>query len=429
MFPRGEPAKGDPALCAQDLERLISLIESPDCHKLSEPPPEWRGHLDQQLTKLRQSLVAYNLRLKSQTPAPWSTSRLLFNGSSPLLQPRMAGNSVWGLEFGAGEKSAQQLRLVRVPLDGSHPRRYDRIPSDGPPDKCYAAIVRDGIVIFPPEASAVSRLTETNGLPSGHASAVACCDGKLYAGLGENSGYEGTAGYLIACELATGRIALLASSMRKEKLSTLDGVSPPFFVRQMVADPTHHRVLFTVDIGIFQHGTPYTGLWSVDTKDDKLTLLLPLTGICEWMSQIRGHEILFARRVRKIGAVYAVLSFNLETNKAKLLYASCWSDADQALIGNGRVCKIPWDTYPPHLVLDDQLWVAHPFCRIPADGGPPEFLPSFVEGHPFGYGKVKYLEPLENSRQILAGVGNQLWLLDLKPSSPAAADNASKVSP
>jgi len=428
VFPRYKEeivSKGDPKVCAQDLGRLLALLESPDCRRISEPPSSWRGPLDQQLAQLRDSLVAQEPSLKSPTAAPWSTARLLYDGRRPLLQPRIFGDSVWGLDVVQAGRVAEQPQLVRVPLDASPPQRYDRIPPDGPQEKFYSAIVKDEIVIFPLGAAAINRLTETNGLPSKHVSASACCDGKLYAGMGTNSGYQGTAGYLIKCELATGRIAILASSLRKEKRSALDDVSPPFFVRQMIADPSRHRMLFTTDIGIYKGGTPYTGLWSVDTRDDKLTYLLPLEGICEWISLIHSDEIMIARRLRTTAGTYEVLSFNLETSRSQVL-ASVSPNADQA----DPVCKIPWASYPPHLVLDGWLWIAYPFCRITLHGGLREFLPSFAQGHQLDYyNHVRYFEPLENGRQLLAGVGNQLWLLDLKPSSPAAADDASKVSP
>jgi hypothetical protein len=432
VFPRYKEeivSKGDPKVCAQNLGRLLALLESPDCRRISEPPTSWRGPLDQQLAQLRDSLAAQEPSLKSLTPSPWSAARLLYDGSSVLLQPRAFGNSIWGLELTQAGSLAEQLRLVRVPLDGGQPQRYDRIPPDGPPDKFYATIVKDGIVIFPPDAGAVSHFTETNGLPSSHVSAVACCDGKLYAGIGSNLGHQGTAGYLISCELATGRIATLASSLRKEKLSALDDVSPPFFIRQMIADPARHRVLFTTDIGIFKSGTPYTGLWSVDTRDDRVTRLIPLAESCEWMSQVRGDQVLLACRRWEQESRCAVFSFNLDTNKAKMLCASRRSEADRTFMDNGHVCEVPMGTYPPYVTWDKWLWAADPFCRFPVDCAPREFLPSFIPGRAIGYGQLKYLELLENRRQLLAGVGNQLWLLDLKPSPPAPADDASKVSP
>ena len=423
-------SKGDPKVCAQNLRRLLALLESPGCRRISEPPSSWRGPLDQQLAELRNLLVAQDPTLRSPIAAPWNTARLLYDGRHPLLQPRVFGDSVWGLELSQTGKLAEQPRLVRVPLDASLPQRYDQIPPDGPPDQFYSAIVKDGIVIFPPDAAAISRLSETNGLPSSHVSALACCDGKLYAGLGANSGYQGTTGYLISCELATGRIATLASSLRREKRSPLDDVSPPFFVRQMIADPARHRVLFTVDIGIYNSGTPYTGLWSINTGDGKLTHLLPLAQACEWASENRGDGILLACRHWGKGARYEVFAFNLVTNKGKLLCASEWSDLDQALVGNDHVGKIPYGTYPPHLILDGWLWIAHPFGRIPLDGGPCESLPSFVKGGSFNhFNHPQYFAALEDRGQLLVGVGGQLWLLDLKPNSRGASGGGAQPHP
>ena len=425
VLPRNERSPGDPAICAQDLARLQALLDSADCHKLIAPWHLMRGGIDLQLQSVRQSIAEQQPGLIPSSPAPWSAARLLYEASA-LLQPRVVGNSVWSLDSPSRKASARDLRLVQVPLDGSPPHRYDRIPPDGSPDKFYAAPVDDGIVIFPADAAAVNHLTEANGLPSSHVSAVACCDGKLYAGIGENTGYHCTAGYLIVCELATGRVTVLASSMRKEKLSALDDVSPPFFIRRMIADPARHRVLFTVDVGVYKRGTSYTGVWSIDTRDDRLTYVLPLNGYCEWISQIRNGEILFTRRLRADRGEYEVLSFNLEKNVPRLLSAPS-SDSKRLLIGSGP--SIPWWSYPPHLIVDGWLWVAGPFSRIPIDGGPREFLPSFVTGRPLvGFGQLKYLEFLENSRQVLAGVGNQLWLLDLKPKDAGAKD-ASKGSP
>jgi hypothetical protein len=430
VFPRYKEeiiTKGDPKICAQNLARLLALLELPDCRRISEPSDSWRGPLDQQLAQIRDALVAQEPTLKSQTPVPWSAARLLYDGSRPLLQPQVFADSVWGLELFRTGIGTEQLRLVRVPLDGKAPQRYDQIPPDGPPEKFYSVIVKEGIAIFPADAGAMSRVTETNGLPSSLVSAAACCDSKLFAGIGTNSGHEGTAGYLISCDLVTGHITTLASSLRKEKLSSLDDVSPPFFVRQMIPDPKRHRVLFTTDIGIYKGGTPYTGLWSVDTRDDQLTRLIPLAESCEWMSPIHGNQLLLGCRRWERESRCAVFSFNLDTNKGKLLYASQWSAADQPFIEGGEVCKAPMGTYSPYVVLDKWLWAADPFCRFPADCGPREFFPSFVKGDSFShFNHPQYFEALEDRGQLLVGVGSQLWLLDLKTNAATTAEAPAK---
>ena len=430
VFPQ-DKTPGNVELCAQDLARLQSLLDSPECHKLKG---RYLVVLDEELERVRQSIAEQRPDLILSKPAPWSAARLLYDGPSALLQPHVVNNAVWGLLLTGERATAPQVRLVRVPLDRSPAQQHDRIPPDGPADRFYAAAVRDGVLVFPPDRIPVSHFTETNGLPSSHVTAVACCDGKVYAGIGGSSDhpdsaghYPHTAGYLIKCELATSQVTVLASSLRKEKLSALDDVSPPFFIRQMVADPAHHQVLFTVDIGMYKGGTPYSGLWSINTRDDRLVHVLPFKGYCEWVSPVRNSEFMFTRRMVEYMAEYEVFSFDLEKNKPRLL-SSPAPDTKQFLNGKDPVYSIPWRSCPPHLIADNWLWVGEPFSRIPLNGGPREFLPSFIPGRATAYGQLKYLELLENGRQILAGVGNQLWLLDLKHTTPAAAD-PSKVSP
>jgi hypothetical protein len=427
VLPRDEKSPGDPALCAQNLARLQALLDSPDCHKLIGPSDLWRGGLDLELQRVRQSIAEQQPGLIPSSPAPWSAARLLYGGSGPLQQPRVTGDSVWGLEL---SPNATHASLVRVPLDGRPAQRYDRIPDGGPPDKFYGVPVHDGLMVFPPSA-AVSRFTEANGLPSPYVNVTACCDGKLYAGICRNEGYLGTGyraspGYLVSCDPVTGRVKVLASSLRQEKSSALDDVPQSFFIRQMIADPERHRVLFTVDVGVYKRGASHTGIWSVDTTSDRLTCLLPMDGICRWIGPVHDHNFLYVRELRADTVAYEVRSFDLATNRSNLL-GSSWPNKSSA--GN-KAYAVPWQSGPAHLLLDGWLWVGYPFCRIPADGGPRQFLPSFAKGHPtIGYDGLRQLELLENGRQILASLGSELWLLDLKSPSPAASTDSSKDSP
>jgi hypothetical protein len=432
-FPRDDTTPGDAAVCAQNVAKLQRLLESPDYHTLKGRYRIGRtGGWEQELQRVRQRIAELEPTLIPSNPAPWSATRLLYDAPRPLLQPHVFGDSVWALESPVSTSRASDLRLVRIPLDGSPSTRYDHIPSDGPPDRFYAAAVQDGIVIFPADAAAVNFLTDTNGLPTKYVHGVACCDGKLYAGICRNEGYLGTGyrgnpSYVIACDLATGKVKLLASSLRKEKLSALDDVPSSYFIRQMIADPARHRVLFSADIGMYQASASCIGVWSIDTKDDKLTQLMPLNGYCQWLSPIHNDEILFTRCLRASRIAYEVFSLDLKKDKPRLL-SSPLDDTRQYLVGDEPVYIIPWQSYPPHLIVDGWLWCAGPFSRIPIRG-PREFLPSPATGSSFvDYRHVNYLELLASRRKVVAGLDHQLWLLDLRPNEAETKDK-SKVSP
>lgn len=432
-FPRDDKTPGDASICAENLKKLELLLNSRDYHMLRGRYQIGTGGWEQALQKVRERIAELQPSLIPSNPSPWSAARLLYDGQRALLQPRVFGDSVWALEPPSSGSRASDLRLVRVPLDGSPSTRYDHIPPDAPPDRFYAAAVQDGIVVFPADAAAVNYLTDTNGLPTKYAHGVACCDGKLYAGICRNesylgTGYRGSPSYVITCDLATGKVKLLASSLRKEKLSALDDVPSSYFIRQMIADPARHRVLFSADIGMYQANASCIGVWSIDTRDDKLTQLVPLNGYCEWLSPIHNDELLFTRCLRSGSRVaYEVFALDLKTNKPRLL-STASEDTKQYLAGDEPVYTIPWQTSPPHLIVDGWLWCAGPFSRLPLRG-PREFLPSPATGSPFvDYGHVNYLEFLASRRQVVAGLDRQLWLLDLKPNQ-AGTKEESKVSP
>ena len=406
---------------AHNLERLLDLVNSRDFHIVVDTPKSWRGPLDQQLAKLRERFAAL-MPPPDRKALPWTAAKLLLSGAKQHLeQPCVVGDSVWVLETDYPPTAA--MRLLRVPLDGGKVEAYDRVPIDGLPDKHYAVGSYGNIRIFPADDIPVSHLTETNGLPSKHVSALTCCDGKLYAGIGYDG--ENTPSYLLKCDLKTGRMDVLASSLRREAKSPLDGVMPRFIIRQMLADPVRQRVLFTADAGINLLGSGFTGLWGLDTKTDKLTLLMKLNSPCEWISPIRGNQILLARRCQLSNGAYSVISFNLETNKGRILYTSTWSEMDRDLVEGDLPQTIPYGVYAPHLIVDGWLWTAAPFSRILTNGVPREFFPSFTGqslpavGWQSGFlnpstgWQSGFLEPINNGRQILAGINNQLWLLTL----------------
>ena len=400
---------------AKNLERLIALADSPSFANLVDAQGYGRTEVDRQLMQLCQRLgVKPPAAIKKPTPL-WSSAKLVWSGRlAGLVQPRIVGESLWALD-----SSQTPARLVRVPLDGGKVENYDRIPIPTLPDQHYAMVTTNGIQIFPSGAAAVSLFTEANGLPSGPISAAVCCDGKLYAAIGIDEVYRKIPSYLVRWDLKTGAVDLLASTLRKEKRSPLDSTSPPFLIRHMVADPARHQVLLTVDIGQNHQGTDFTGLWSLDTQTDQLTLLLPLAARCDWVSPIRGSEIVLTRSCAVYGCYYSVITFNLDTRKGQMIYSTGWAKADQYLTDGTAPPVLNSYTRFPHLLVDGWLWSGNPFCRVLTNGVPREFLPSFTGK---SLGQIQYLEPVNQSRQILAGTDNQLWLLTLP-------ENTSKDSP
>ena len=387
---------------ARNLERLIERAESTGFSNSREVQETYgRSSLDQQLLGLCDRLgVKPPSAIKEAAPL-WSSAKLLWTGKlDRLVQPRVVNNNFWALDIDRSPAS-----LVRIPLDGGTVEYFDRIPFPDLPDQQYAVVRGNAIDIFPVNEVKVSHFTETNGIPSGPITAAVCCGGNLYAAIGQGPSY------LVKSDLKTGVVELLASSLRKEKRNPLDSASPPFCIRHMIADPDRHQVLFTVDIGgNTSHGTDFTGFWSLDTRTDQLTLLLPLEMLCDWVSPIRANEILMVRRCWLYGCYYSLIAYNLETRKGQMLYSTSWKKTDEYLTGGTPPPLLNADTKFPHLMVDGWLWSANPFCRILTNGVPREFLPSFT-GKPLT--SVKYLELVNAGRQILAGTDNQLWLLTL----------------
>lgn len=218
------------------------------------------------------------------TTQPWPGKRTLIDvydsldGLQWVLSPVLHDRTVYAAGVDrAGENGPATLRLISVPLDGRpfragrrlpvtlslgkiDPRKNISIRLDAVKGACVfeglycVATERQGLYLFPLDGAPPSLLNERAGLPTPAARSIAGLDGVLYAGMG----FERKEGYLVAYDLRTKQVNVLAASGRKEQRSPFDD-GTPFEIRGLVADPPRHRLL--VVLYRPETGTTQSGVW------------------------------------------------------------------------------------------------------------------------------------------------------------------------
>lgn len=160
------------------------------------------------------------------------------------------------------------------------------------------------------------------GLPSDVVHSVAAVGDVLYVGCGQ----LGTEGYLAAYDLASGRCAVLASTLRASPETPLDSLQGGFRIRGIAPDMPRNRLLLVVDRGDLQ---PATGLWEfrLDVKTFRQirqmdrpahAVDVDATGKL-WIYPLCRNEY---RPVREKDGWYGAVEFDPETDEARLVFAS-----------------------------------------------------------------------------------------------------------
>ncbi len=317
------------------IDRALALVEQPECRVLSG----LKQQLKDNLLPLREKQLAGGA---SSGDVRWEEARKIFDIAEwkevqALQAPIVVGEHVYVVGCGVREQQGF-LQLARIKLaDGSAKvlgktdvtlKSYGpgRIPWGlfvNPPfvrgivvgeDTVYVGTRNDGIYAFGPSGT-VRRLDEKQGFPSTAVEGLAFLNGKLYAALG--------GGYLVAYEPKGERVAVLASSRRKEKRTPFDDLPAGFTVSYLVADLQRDRLL----MALYEKPLPATnrpgearepvsGLWELNVKKGAFKRHLRFTSWshASFGSPIRGDHVLLSN------GTWA-LDYDLARDKPDLLWA------------------------------------------------------------------------------------------------------------
>ena len=428
--------------------------------------------------------------------SPWKQKVCLLDMATPIngyawmYKPVVKDGQVFALALGFHEWGLPEdsLQLVRVPLEGGAPSFLGHAPITvtewvnrpyvlrrGPQSRlkdetpttfdvgraacagagCYFAATCSGMYIFPTNGGQVLHLGATNGLPSDDTHTLAFLDGKLYIGAGEIR----RDGYLASYDPDSGKVAILASSRRSERVSPFDD-QPPFYILSLVSDQIRHRLLMAVSTVITPNGripdiTPSMGIWSYQPSSSEYKRLAPLlipTPQATFV-QISTWAGLAGANALAVKETYIMSLFDLPD--IHLLSAGgAW--AQKTLVANASnvAALLPgdrlqpprtnagaaiWDRpvpgYPgnstivdgPYFVRDGWFYSARPFERMALADGKREELPPLRTDYPIKLDES--LQLLDDGKHVLAADQFSIWLLELSPEAAQARVANDKSNP
>ena len=160
------------------------------------------------------------------------------------------------------------------------------------------------------------------GLPSDVIHSVAAVGDTLYFGCGQ----LGTEGYLAAYDLANGRCAVLASTLRASPETPLDALQGGFRLRAIAPDMPRNRLLLVIDNGDLK---PATGLWEFRLDQNVFRQIRQMDRPAHsanvdadgklWTYPLCRNAY---RPIREKDGWYGAVEFNPETDAARLVFAS-----------------------------------------------------------------------------------------------------------
>jgi len=414
------PASHTAALL-QNLDRVEALFNSPDARLLGGDRESFR----KQLAGTRHQLMLQQPQLAKDVPRPWMEARLVFevcDGLERIGEIIVRDNVAYliGLGYKDGSRFVQ-LVSVSIPdgsvrMLGRAQHNWDEINNLGAvitgvcvhDDKIFVGTRRDGVFIFPADGGSPQHLTTADGLPSNWVRSLAVLNDKLFLGLGEHEGF------LIAYDFKTRDCNVIASSRRKEKRSPFDDISPPFAVRYLRSDPMRQRVIALISAPVAPSGEQLAGFWQINPKSGELSQLLESPGGARWpnpnwLSPLRNDRLLLFQ-----WDPWSIVAFDLQSDKAKLLYAANRFPPHHPLQPTEETVTAPLDRSAPFLLVDGSLWTGATFGRI-SRGNPTgeSFPPLPGDRNPLLAFGMLGLETVGNGRQVLVVKRTQVWLLTL----------------
>jgi len=406
------------------VNNFLNLLDLPNCRVINGSKNVIRTSLSEAketIGKAKPSLV------KHEVETPWDKIRVLIDLEKhegliwiylPVLHDRFV--------YTAGLRKTDKgffLEVLRVSLDLAQVEivnkasfdptgRWD-YPNNSISDLkyhrgiVYIATKHAGIYVFPTDGSPVQQINQATGLPSNSVSVIACLGNTLYAKVGGARG-----AYLVAVDLSNGNTKVLASSQRKQKLSPFDD-SPAFVVKYMVPDPERSRVLMMVN-----SPEVVAGLWELGTKTEqfrrKEVLQNPFNHPFTWGSPVHNDHIL-------LGAYNWIFKYNLEKDSVSWIYGNRGYNSDPYRQHKRNLVKGEFNIWFPYLLLDGYLWSSEPFSRISIKGQKQELFTQLPNPNRYSlHGGC--LEVVPDTKEILYGHRDGLWLLSLRPEVKAGVE-------
>jgi hypothetical protein len=321
-----------------------------------------------------------------------------------------ASKSIWGNEV--------RLFLVRVPWQGNpsivnqatfftpySPPSLPVIQAQLVGSTLYALIDtgtkggrRCGVFAIPLDGKPITRLDEKPGLPDGAIESFAVAGNKLVLGL---------PGYIVAADLVSNQITLLASSRRTDKQSELDG-GAMFHTKFTILDPARRRIVLVVQPGSASE------FWSVDPSKGRLAkLFVAKTNFSPNRMDGSGDGVVL------FSDPCCIHAFHLDSVKLELLCVDsfCGGRIDEQF-PLGRMKEREW-MIGPHLIYKGFLWSGGAFGRIAfadqkAERFPPVSPPDPETVMRIDPSTVGCFAPADNGKKLVFGTPSGVWLLALR---------------
>jgi hypothetical protein len=278
-------------------------------------------------------------------------------------------------------------------------------------DRYYLGTKRHGILAFPLDGSMPERISTADGLPSDAVQALVGAGGKLYAYLGETNKDSA----IITWDVEAKKVAVLASSRRKEKHSPFDD-NTPLVSSVMLADLARNRILFSAFSPFIQH--PLNGLWAIDAKTGAFDRLFILhngdIGLIGPSSHIEGDRLVMP-------SAFGVFSYDLARKESQLHYDKVSLEVAPTRSAVFGLKKFPaysrwtdgsFNARPPYLVVGGWLCAAAPFTRRTLDGSTEELLAGLRPGQKF-FQPTECLQMFRGETELIVGDVHGLWLVTL----------------
>ncbi len=166
-----------------------------------------------------------------------------------------------------------------------------------------------GLIIFPRNGDTPLVLRSGEELPDSSVISVIEIDQALYLALdkrvvSEGGAIESMRGMLLQTDLNGGNPVVIASSERKEKLSTLDNCEP-YFIDGFMHDEKNSRLYFIITTG--RSGSMLRGIWMLDLKSGEIMpAIKERTALFSYFAPQQSGDIWFSGGDRRI----EVMSWN-----------------------------------------------------------------------------------------------------------------------
>lgn len=420
------------------LQETLNLSQSPDCHILDGNADGVRQRLTAEIHALREKFPELG---PEQVVQPWDSAKLLVDlaslpGISQLESAFVSADRVFVLGTGTEGNGGAFIQAFELTLGGGPPKPLAKMPVtpiknpylDDNPDgfvyrlvqgaaaddhHFYASVRHQGVVVFPLDGGAATRIDSAHGLPSNFAQSLVATRGNLYIA---SSAQEGA--YVTKWNPMDKSAQVLISSLRRDIRSPLDN-RPGLSIQFMADDEPHHRLLLGVDESVPPPDNRWDecrgGLWQLSPTTGEMNHIITAMDLGFGLDIGIDHDSLFAANT------IWVVQFNLQNNSGRYfsfkpgtinpeyiqgmdpdpntVKGTGWSEPDNAREGDRKV-------------IDGWLWIGQPFSRVSADAKSIEMLNTKLDPNNPPLGPIWIIEPI-GTNQVVLGDSNQLYLLSL----------------